>query len=120
MQVPGATVGIDEESVAGAGPPTRVQRNRVGSMGPHMARWSRPVAAGLVPLVERGGGRTKRGEARCRIDEVVVVLVVAPEVLAPQSESCVPRELPGGLGSSGRMAGGSIVELGVENRAREL
>ena len=45
MQVPGATVGIDEESVAGAGPPTRVQWNRVGSMGPDMAGRSLPVAA---------------------------------------------------------------------------
>src|SRR5689334_3182843 len=106
--------------MAGAGPPARVRRHRIRSMGPNMARRSWPVAAGSVPLVERGGGRTKRGEARRRIDEVVVVLVLAPEVLSPESEAGVPCDPPSGLGSSGRMPGSALVDLGVEHRAGEL
>ena len=63
-----------------------------------------------------GRGRLERGEGRVGVDEVVVVAVGAPQVLAPESEPGLTREAPRAVTEAGGVARFAIVEHGVDDR----
>lgn len=90
-----------------------------------MTRGSGPDATAVVPRVQCGRGRSERGETGCKVDEIGVVPLdadplVAAEVLTPEPEPGVPREAAGVVASTGRVRWRALVQLGVENRARQL
>ena len=116
--VAGSSVGVHDQVVKRPGPRAGVKRQAVGPVGAQPSRRSGSLPAAVVPGVQGACNGAQSGQARGRVDEVVVAVRV--KVLPPQLEAQVAREAPSAVTEPGRVAGLARVTLVVEDGARQL
>ena len=113
----GSPVGVDEHAVQRQRPPLRPPAHRTGPVDAGAARAAADPCRPPSCQASSVGGRPAQDlDRRDGVDEVVVVAVVAPEVLAPQPQPGVAGEHPGPVAEAAGVARLALVAVARRSR----